>query len=1495
MGKKNKIKKQRSLARKIFNGFLGLFGFLVFFFILFLVYSQTASFHNYLRNKIVSYYSENFNGSLNIGDIRGSLFTSLEIDSVSIKENERTFFSGKTLSVKLDPLLILSRTLRIRKIVAEDVQLNILEFQKGEWNINSLSKNFSVEKDSVIRTDSSSESSPFPFKIAIETLQVSNFNFLLQNFNHLNSDSVYDVFNEGDVRLQNINLNATVFVDVNEPRVNLILNDFNFEPNLKNFRLKHLGGFFYVDSQKVLADNVRLETDSSKIDLTLKFEDLNLFKPIDYLSFKNKPVSLKLDANPFCFDDLSSFLSSTEFLKGKPNVSLRADGPYGNLNIKKLKLKLGSTEINAFGKIKKLERPKDLFLDLTFENSNINESDAFRLMPTLGIPNYNEFTLKNTTIKFNGKPTNFRVNLKANTDGGGKIKISGKMNFDYSQMKYDLNYFARNLNIEKIIDVKTNLNFNGKIKGTGVDPTKLKALLSVAFSKSKFNDYSIDTLNLISNAKNKIINLNLLTNINNAKSEIEGILDFREANVPRYNLTGYIDSLNLSEFTEDKSLASKLNFSFVANGKSLNIDDMVAGLTVELRKSLLKGRTLQKSKITLALRKDEKRRQIELKSDLLDLNLEGNFLLNRAIDLLAYQGKAIAKMFENKFGSVNPSSVLDKRKFVFNYEPYDTIAAKPLEFSYNFSVKKFEPIAVLLNAEEFDIAGEGSGKVRNDSSNFSISGNFRVKNFFNTDKHSLYYFSGVDLDLHFSRNNLSNKFDALFGSLNLNGKKVFLGEEFRNISTDVVFNQSKLMFDASASVGKNLAFDSEGQIEMLPGRENLSLSFLNLKYKGDEWQNASDILISASSDSFSVKSFLLTNGKTSVKFEGSAIKNKGQNFNFFVKNLSSSTAAKYFADIEDEQIKGELNLQGKIRGDNLNPTANVFVEVDSVGYAGNFFGNLFTNFNFKDNLLKTDVKFRKFKNEGENILLTLQGVIPVNLTGVENATSGEKELNLKIHSNEFQVASLNGLLPYVSDLKGALNVDVLVSGKLSDLRYKGNIELKKCNFRSELNNLAYNFGARLKLNGKRVSVEKLFLENKDANPYKGKIEGKGDFLLAGFKPENLNFRFGGSLQTLSESSKSVSPNFFGDLFVKTDGNIRLSMVNEKLKLIGKVKVEDANLKIVPSGSGNLTPQGKIIYDIINADSNKINLTEKKYREYLALIKGREKFEKATKVPFDYDIKIDFDKISRMEIVLSKIWNQKLIVLMKGSLDYLSENGNAHTQGSLELQPGSKLEFIKTFDATGNIKFETDPANPYLDIVAKYFGNYNAGTATAANYIDVEVEMKLKGPLNKLGTNLMKNPQNISIYKGANNIKNRIRDEKYDISDAILFIYLGRFKEDLTAQDKSKLAGIGNTATSFLGSTISSILNSVVGDVVSDIKIDEHGADTRITIAGRYQNIRYTLSGTTRIQNINEANIKVEYQIFPNFILRLERKDPVVRTFGLEEKISELGLKYKVEF
>jgi hypothetical protein len=100
----------------------------------------------------------------------------------------------------------------------------------------------------------------------------------------------------------------------------------------------------------------------------------------------------------------------------------------------------------------------------------------------------------------------------------------------------------------------------------------------------------------------------------------------------------------------------------------------------------------------------------------------------------------------------------------------------------------------------------------------------------------------------------------------------------------------------------------------------------------------------------------------------------------------------------------------------------------------------------------------------------------------------------------------------------------------------------------------------------------------------------------------------------------------------------------------------------------------------------------------------------------------------------------------------------------------------------------------------------------------------------------------------------------------------------------------------LGSAFTSALNARLGNFVNNVNINQTGTQTRYNISGRYQQLRYTFGGSfEEISDMSQANAKVEYLFSPQFIMRVERKDPVISSSYNTQKINEFGVMYRFTF
>ena len=106
-----KPKTKRPLFRKIINSFLGIgIGFLLLFLIAF-GYTQTSSFRNWLNEFVTEQVNSSTNGKLYIGEINGTIFTSLILSDLTYTLEEDTLLSAGEIELKFSPLRVFLKTI----------------------------------------------------------------------------------------------------------------------------------------------------------------------------------------------------------------------------------------------------------------------------------------------------------------------------------------------------------------------------------------------------------------------------------------------------------------------------------------------------------------------------------------------------------------------------------------------------------------------------------------------------------------------------------------------------------------------------------------------------------------------------------------------------------------------------------------------------------------------------------------------------------------------------------------------------------------------------------------------------------------------------------------------------------------------------------------------------------------------------------------------------------------------------------------------------------------------------------------------------------------------------------------------------------------------------------------------------------------------------------------------------------------------------------------
>lgn len=1482
--KEKKEKPKRSLRRKIFNGVIGFFAGLIILFVLLVGFSQTFTFREILRKKIIALFNAESGGKLSIGKIEGTLVTTLTVHDLSITVGSDTLISSKKIRLFISPLQIFLNKLYIRDFQAEELKFALLQDSSGAWNISKLSKDTTTTK-----------SESFIEAFQVNNINIKNLHFIRKTYDYLSVNEKYDIINFDDLDINRINISGSAAGSIKENDYTIKLNNFSLDPNLKKFTIKKFSGEFFLNTKFALVRNFRIETDSTDINLTARLDSVNMFNKITLEDFRNYPAQIQLDVKSFWFDDLSSFLKDTDILKGRPSLKLVADGKFGAINIRQLKVKYLNTSFETKGTLTRLNTPEAMFIDATIQKGYAEYNDVLSLLPNLNLPVFKDLIMKNIDIKFKGEPTKFNGKISAEVDGG-KLIAEAFLNVQPKLIEYNAKIETDRLNFKSITGFDTEINSTSTLKGKGVKPEELESQFVSQVSNSKVQNNVVHDFKIAVNgsAGNVIVDFN--TAINNLRGTISGTMDFTRPETPRYNFAGKFNSLNLYQFTADSTLESRLNFGIFAQGEKFDLDDMNTDVTINLDASSFNNNDIPTSQLRFIIDTRSEMKKIDLISPFADLSFTGKFSLKKAIALLKYEAQTISSVITQKIEELNPLSIVQESEIAISEEKViPDITNYDLDIDYTFFFKDLQPFSKLIKATRLDIYGKGYGAIKNDSANFSLTAKLLVDNFVKlSDTRPPIYISDLNAGFNFSRNNKTLSFDNLFGTISVSAGRFYIDKDIKDLSADLTFNQSRLFFNTSALIDSVWNTELEGKASFTPQLQEIAVDRCLISSSGIEWTNTEPFFLSFAPDHFQLNGFQLKNKNSSISASAQIFNVGYINGEIKIAGLSIKEAEQMFPKFKGS-FTGTLDLNAKVEGKLSDPVIASTISIKDLGIKQKTTGNLFCTLDYSGKEIRTDLKITDSLNTAKNPILSLVGKIPYDLSygNVENRIIEDKEINMVLKSRRFDISTLGDLLPLVINQEGFLESDLKISGSLKQPGYEGFFRIKDAKATGRLNNITYICGMRVNFSGTNISLDSMVVRNSPDAKNIGTITGSGKIEMDGFDIKKINILMNGDLTVYSEKSKVVTPAFYGDLFVASDGNWEFSLDKGKSLFQGKVLLKQTNLIFTTGQDLAATGNEGDIKVIYAADPQKADSKEIDFKKILDSQKQVNSESKKTASSFNYNITVETKNDANIVFIFSNLANQKLTVFAQTkNLSFRSDTGPL---GRLELQSGSNLDFLKKFDATGSVFFENDIANPNLDVTATYTAEYTPTNGEDKTSSTISIVMKLSGTLDQLATNLAKDKGKFTIYKDR--LVQGRKDQTDIDNDAISFIVTGKMKDDLTQGEKTSLASTlsNSVATSLVGSFLTGFLNSALGDFVKDVKLGPE----LFSLGGAFQGINYQLGGSTQALNdLSYMNIKIEGPVpfLPSVRMRYERKDPILKTTANpDKKIHELGLKLRFVF
>lgn len=1455
-----KLNTKKSLPKRIFKyiAILILF-FIVFISSLILLIPRVEFLQNQLATRLQSFLEDDFIADLKIGKINFKSYDDIEISEVLLYTRGDTLAYIPKLELEFNFKQLLSNNIYVKKLKIYNSTFKILRSEDSTWNYNYIV--FSTPDN-----DNTKSKTP--------VLNLKNIQLIKSNFSFIDSTSYNVIKSEkidyGNMIFKNINTKIDAVIDIDKMKHEYNIKNLDFTEINSNTKVKN----FNTPKVRFNENNSSIEDLSFNInssDMNLEME-ANGFSPINYnyddLLRMQSIISIK--SHNFNSDIANKFTDSLFKRNQILDISLDVNGNLSKLLINNFKVKGEGININASSYISNIDEPDAFKYDLTLNKTTINTTylkEVFyydlESIPDLKLTYFNKFHSK-------GNLNNFSVEYDIISNLG---KINGESSLSLNEQEYSTNTTFKDFNLLTILPdlYSTSLNGNIKINAKSFDLSNLSGNLKLNITDGYIENIPIDTIFVISDIKNGIVDINNLEYKSfESTANLNGKFDLNNLENINYDFNLITNKLDLSFLSNDFPKVATTNFK--VKGSGFDLDKMNLSAKVNINDLFIDQYEIKNYNFELALTNQNKK-ELELKSDEIYLNASGIFNFTDLIDVCINEYNYIYHDIELVSTNFNKDTI-SEIKFLEKYPDMNI----DIDLDIN-SINKFKDFIPF----KFNILSDIKIHIDSKENNLNIySSTLKVNDFHIIDE---------------STNINSKKIDFIFEY----HKDLFLENPIKSMETKVTsdnirindfnINNLDLFFDikndeihvnTSFAILDSLEFTNNLTIKS-PFIDTYQVDISKLQFKLGSYNNYFNedfIQINIKNDNLISNNFKINsenNESIKLKFNiellSKLINELEINFNNFnLNNLNNFIESEYLTSLYGDISNMNLSMKGKFN----NPKIKLSLEGDNLLYSDIKLGNI--NSIFENNLNNFTGKLKLGKDK--NILQIDFNQFPL-LIDFENnlfAFDEKKQFDINLIFEKLNAGLAEPFVPVIYDLKGEVNSLIKINGTIEKgINYKGDLTLTNGSFIVEPTNMNYNFDAKVSIENDKFTLYNTSVRNRDQDFKNGKANIEGFLKMDGFDFDYFEFYLtSNKIKVMREETKYVSPDIFGDMVISSGNNPLIFSGNfDYPDLKGDLNILTSKLTM-PSEISSQYIESKLHYEYVN---NKIIVslddsleTEEKEisQDFLDILN----MDLNIKFIDDLEMFIELNSITEMKIFLGTKFKDDIIVF-----DKKRNKENSQLIGNIYIKDNSYLTFLgKKFNTSGELSFPTgEISNPNLNILSKY-SNFTS------NGIPFEVLIDVKGTKDKPELDFS------YIY---NNIP-ATEDKKEMEQNAFSLLALNLLKDDALGpqSQNSNLQGEAvNIGNSILSNLATKNINEALLDygVNANIDLDINNPDQSVVkIQGKLlNNIKWSVGGN--ISNIESNQISIEIPLGHFSYLQLSRPN---NPFIVKENQVEGEVKFR---
>lgn len=1508
------------------------FGAVILLLVVLLIFIQTDTFNKYA----LEYTLNELNSSqqprdnkINAESIEGNILSGIKLIKGNITVKNDTLLSFNYLEVKYSLWGLLDKRILLHDIILKDPVIITTKIKSKDsfiWNFENL---FTAGE-----TDTTS--SKFEWDVSVENLKIEN------GFIRIVGDTIkpaewwhekrtamqfFDL-NNMDISNFNLELSAEYYRDFKSVNIKNLSFNTNSDFNLQKLQLN--ANINEKDTTTELW-NFELITNRTDIKIYRLFaEKFNPFTGFVYEDLKDKNINASIDILKFNFDDLTYFIPELNFLDSVVAVKLDASGKYGDLYAEIIRVQLPNSVINLKGNIKNLQQPDSLYFDVEGRGIIIDAKDLHSVYKGY-IPDYSHLGIINADLKYKGSYRKFNSEFILNTSAGF---AEGTFNFDIPNEIYSGNINTRAFNIGRIIknnSLNSSLNLQARFDGTGFDIKKLKSNIIYSISGSHIGKYDIKHSGGVINTSSGSITLNIKHSSRMGSADVNGRVNISNMKNPVYNLKGNVRGLDVSKISQNPSDKSNLTFAFNVNGRGISPESINGIYKLDIADSRYGEYEIPSTPVDAEIHTNNSNGTLKLSTDMLDLNAEGNFKIDKLISVIMHNISLVQYQIVQSTGTeslLTDSSLISNVTSISYPKEY---YSSDLNFKYTLVTKDSVKLGKVLSPFGIYFNGNASGDIKNTSGKFSSLTKLDIKNFtyrdtviivrnFNSDlTFSNEYSSGIngiDIQLNATGDNLAfgnNRFDSILVAYKMQGQDAGILLRAGMDSTAKAILQGKLNF-------------GEGNIKA-------DLDTVVLNYGGymienkDNWVVSFEHADKIKFEKFDIKSrnaIVNVNGELSLKNE-SDLKIEGKDLKISdIADLVNRADSTYIISAEND-IKGEvskllINFKGTLNA----PELTSEVTTNTLKYKDTDIGVISANVDYKNNIAGADISMKNANNKGSLVIkgtFPFQNPIGRDTAAIMNISSMPVDINLK--ADNFLLDYFSVIFTEIKSLRGVLNADLSAKGTTSDPALSGNLKITEGSYLLPLTGMNYSFNASVSTDNFKLVLDNLKLYNEDDDSKHIDLYGSLDF--KDLKITDIDLEARGDMVLLNKDVEQNELGVYGYLLAGS-GNPPLKIKGslDSLFFTGQLLIKDATISSVPlDGTGYNAFDDNFIYvdagntfkkDSLKYISDSVRFifdTTKLTSDSVIIVTLTEynnlnpferlnyavsdESKKTTFVNLDLNVKTEKNIYASMDF--NNLTRDRLFGELKADLIIKTVDGKMLAFGDVDVAGDSYYRYYRDFKLNeSRVKFDGDISNPVLDIKGVYASQKNTeqyGTTTTS---DIEVVITIKGSV--------KAPQlTLLLFQDGSEVSGSDAQ-----SDAITYLLFGRYKSELSSSERTAVAStLGATvgslyASSYLSQTVREILPFIVDAQFN--YTEGNVSDTDVELISELGDARVKFGGKL-LKDVKNFEIVVDYPL--NKLLNLNLPETLLLEFArVEKKLSisnnqsdifstEIKIIYKIKF